>query len=185
MFLALTGDMSKGEKMGVALTTSVSVFLIMGLSVFGGKYILGFFGITVEDLRVAGGILIMLMAISMVRAKEDESRHSDKEHEAAKAKDSIGVVPLAIPLMAGPASISTAIIEGATYHTLTGRIVLLAIIFGLSLVLWLAMILAEQIGRVLGYNGQKVLSRVMGLILLALSVEFITKGVKAIFHLTP
>ena len=68
-FLALTGDMSKGEKMGVALTTSVSVFLIMGLSIFGGKYILGFFGITVEDLRVAGGILIMLMAISMVRGQ--------------------------------------------------------------------------------------------------------------------
>ena len=185
VFLALVQGMTKSQRLKIAMTTSVSVFIIMTVSIFTGKYLLSFFGITADDLRVAGGILIMLLAISMCRAQEEDTRHSQKEHEAAKTKDTnIGVVPLAIPLMAGPAAISTAIIEGATYNSITGRTVLVAIILALSGLLWLAMLLAEEIGRFLGYNGQKVLSRLMGLILLALSVEFLSKGIKAIFNLS-
>ena len=109
VFLGLTGGMNKGQKMKVAFTTSMAVFIIMMISVFGGHHVLSFFGITINDFRIAGGLLIFLMAISMARAKEKEDgmRYSDKEHEEAKTKEAnIAVVPLAIPLMAGPAAIS-------------------------------------------------------------------------------
>jgi multiple antibiotic resistance protein len=186
VFLGLTGAMDKPQKMKVALTTSVAVFVIMMIAVFGGHHVLSFFGITINDFRIAGGFLIFLMAISMARAKENEGgmRYSEKEHHEAKTKDAnIGVVPLAIPLMAGPAAISVSIIDAELCNTFSSRLILVAIIAGLSGVLWLAMALAEEIGRFLGHTGQQVLTRVMGLILLALSIEFLVVGIQGAFHL--
>ena len=185
VFLGLTGGMNKGQKMKVAFTTSIAVFVIMMISVFGGHHVLSFFGITINDFRIAGGLLIFLMAISMARAKEEGMRYSDKEHKEAQTKDAnIAVVPLAIPLMAGPAAISVSIIDAELCNALASRLTLVGIIAGLSVVLWVAMALAEQIGRFLGHTGQQVLTRVMGLILLALSIEFLVVGIQGAFHLT-
>ena len=185
VFLGLTGGMKKAQKMKVAFTTSIAVFIIMMISVFGGHHVLSFFGITINDFRIAGGLLIFLMAISMARAKEEGMRYSDKEHKEAQTKDAnIAVVPLAIPLMAGPAAISVSIIDAELCSTLASRLTLVGIIAGLSVVLWVAMALAEQIGRFLGHTGQQVLTRVMGLILLALSIEFLVVGIQGAFHLT-
>jgi len=186
VFLGLTGGMDKSQKMKIAFTCAIAVFVIMMISVFGGHHVLSFFGITINDFRIAGGLLIFLMAISMSRAKEkgDGMRYSDKEHKEAKAKDSnIAVVPLAIPLMAGPAAISVSIIDAEMCNILSSRLILVAIIAGLSAVLWVAMALAEEIGRFLGHTGQQVLTRVMGLILLALSIEFLVVGIQGAFHL--
>ena len=185
VFLGLTGGMNKGQKMKVAFTTSIAVFIIMMISVFGGHHVLSFFGITINDFRIAGGLLIFLMAISMARAEKEGMRYSGKEHEEAQTKDAnIAVVPLAIPLMAGPAAISVSIIDAELCSAFASRLILVGIIAGLSVVLWVAMALAEQIGRFLGHTGQQVLTRVMGLILLALSIEFLVVGIKGAFHLT-
>jgi multiple antibiotic resistance protein len=186
VFLGLTGGMNKSQKMKVAFTCAIAIFVIMMISVFGGNHVLSFFGITINDFRIAGGLLIFLMAISMSRAKEkgEGMRLSDKEHSEAKTKDSnIAVVPLAIPLMAGPAAISVSIIDAEMCNTFASRLTLVGIIAGLSIVLWVAMALAEQIGRFLGHTGQQVLTRVMGLILLALSIEFLVVGIQGAFHL--
>lgn len=185
VFLSLAGEMSRGEKMKTALRTAVSVFIIMTAAILGGKYILYFFGITVNDFRIGGGVLIFLMALSMARAKEKEERYTDKEHEAAVEKGGgIAVVPLAIPLMAGPAAISLAIIDGSLCTTVSSKLILLLIIAGMSLVIWLSMVLADEIGRILGHNGLKVLSRVMGIILLAVSVDFLVQGVRYAFNIS-
>ncbi len=186
VFLGLTGEMTGSQKMKVAFTTCIAVFVIMMIAVFGGHHVLSFFGITINDFRIAGGLLIFLMAISMARAKEHESgmRYSDKEHEEAKKKTTnIAVVPLSIPLMAGPAAISVAIIDAEMCDAFASRLLLVGIIAGLSALLWVAMALAEQIGRFLGHTGQQVLTRVMGLILLAISIEFLVVGIKGSFKL--
>jgi MarC family membrane protein len=187
VFLSLAGDMTKGEKMRTAITTAISVFIIMTGAIFGGKYILTFFGITVNDFRIAGGVLIFLMALSMARAKEAEERYTDKEHAMAlqqKEKRSIAVVPLAIPLMAGPAGISLAIIDGALCSTITSKLILISIMVAISLILWLSIILANEIAKLLGHNGLKVLSRVMGVILLAVSVDFLVEGIRQAFYIS-
>ena len=188
VFLSLAGDMTQGEKMKIAITTAISVFIIMTGAVFAGKYLLAFFDITVNDFRIAGGILIFLMALSMTRAKESGERYTDKEHATAmeqKETRNIAVVPLAIPLMAGPAGISLAIIDGAICATMTSRLILIAIITVMSFLLWLSMILANEIGEFLGHNGLKVLSRVMGVILLAVSVDFLVEGIRQAFYISP
>jgi len=185
VFLGLTGGMSKAQRMKVAMTTSIAVFIIMLIAVFTGNHVLSFFGITISDFRIAGGILILLMAITMARAKDEGMRYSDKEHTEAKSKDTnIGVVPLAIPLMAGPAGISVAIIDADLCNTVMSRIILVIIIACLSALLWVAMVLGEKIGKFLGHTGQQVLTRVMGLILLALAAEFLVVGIQGAFHLT-
>ena len=185
VFLGLTGGMPRGQRMKIAMTTSCAVFIIMIIAVFAGNHVLTFFGITISDFRIAGGILILLMAITMARAKDEGMRYSDKEHAEAKAKDSdIAVVPLAIPLMAGPAGISVAIIDADMCNTLMSRSVLVIIIAALSALLWVAMALGEEIGRFLGHTGQQILTRIMGLILLALAAEFLVTGIKGAFHLT-
>ncbi len=184
VFLSLAGDMTKGEKLRIAVTTAVSVFIIMTGAMFGGHYILSFFGITVNDFRIAGGVLIFLMALSMARAKEGGERYSDAEHTAAVEKGgNIAVVPLAIPLMAGPAGISLAIIDGAMAATVAEKLVLVSIIAAMSFILWLSMVLASEIGKVLGHNGLKVVSRIMGLILLAVAVDFLIVGIRQAFDL--
>lgn len=190
VFISLTGEMNKRQRMKIAMTTASSVFIIMAIAIFGGKYVLVFFGITVNDFRIAGGVLIFLMALSMARAKEESERYSEKEHESAKSKTmldntNIAVVPLSIPLMAGPASISLAIIDGALCDTIALKTILVGIIFGLSIILWISMALADFLGGLLGHNGIKVLTRVMGLILLALSVEFLITGISVAFGLSP
>lgn len=185
VFLSLAGEMSRGEKMRTAVTTAVSVFIIMTGAMLGGHYVLYFFGITVNDFRIAGGVLIFLMALSMARAKEKEERYTDKEHETAiEDRGNIAVVPLAIPLMAGPAGISLAIMDGAICTTFGSKLILLLIIAAMSFLLWLSMVLAEEIGKLLGHNGLKVLSRIMGVILLAVSVDFLVVGIRQAFNLS-
>ena len=182
VFLALTSDMPRPRQMRIALTTSLSVFLIMTIVIFTGHRLLVFFGITVNDFRLAGGVLIFLMAISMARASDEGMRYSDKEHAQAKqSAPNIAVVPLAIPLMAGPASISVAIIDAGVCSSLASRAILTGIVAGLCLVLWVAMALAEEIGRRLGTTGRQILTRVMGLILLAIAIDFLVVGIRHAF----
>jgi len=89
VFLGLTGGMSKAQRMKIAMSTSIAVFIIMIIAVFAGNHVLSFFGITISDFRIAGGILILLMAITMARAKDEGMRYSDKEHAEAKSKTQI------------------------------------------------------------------------------------------------
>lgn len=185
VFLSLAGEKPAPARRKIALTTAVAVLVIMTVSVFCGGPLLDFFGITVDDFRIAGGILILLMALNMARGEHEGMRYSDKEHEEAREKGSnIAVVPLAIPLMAGPAAISAAVLYGGECGAAGPRAVLMGMIAALCGVLWLSMMLAGQIGRILGHTGQQILKRIMGLILLALAVEFVLTGISNTFHLT-
>lgn len=186
VFLALTTDSTHKARKKIALSCATAVFIIMIISVFTGAKLLSFFGITVGDFRIAGGLLILLMALNMAQAQHEGMRYSEKEHEEAmgKAQDNIGVVPLAIPLMAGPAAMCTAVIYAGDCKTVADQGVLIGIIAGLCAVLWISMTLAESIGKILGTTGQQILKRIMGLILLALAVDFIVAGIRQTFHLT-
>ncbi|MEW5736590.1 MAG: MarC family protein [Thermodesulfobacteriota bacterium] len=184
VFLSLTGDATPARRKKIAVTCAVAVFIIMTISVFTGEKLLYFFGITVADFRIAGGILILLMALNMARAQHEGMRYSPQEHEEAMGKaDNIAVVPLAIPLMAGPAAMCTAVIYAGDCNTIETRSALIAIIGALCAILWISMLLADHIGRILGTTGQQILKRIMGLILLAMAVEFIVAGVGETFRL--
>ncbi|HVO76446.1 MAG TPA: MarC family protein, partial [Candidatus Bathyarchaeia archaeon] len=144
--------------------------------------ILKLFGISIASFRIGGGILLMLMAIAMMNAKISPAKRTDSEEEEAHGKENVGVVPLAIPLLAGPGAISLVIIYA---HKITGVINTVFLVLSIVIVaamMWGALRLSARISKLLGQTGINIATRIMGLILAAISVEFIASGYKVLFR---
>ncbi|MGD8593024.1 MAG: YchE family NAAT transporter [Gammaproteobacteria bacterium] len=178
MFLSLTTNQSTGERNRTSVLAAATVLMVLGVSLLMGEAILHFFGITIASFRVAGGILILLIAISMMHAKLSAAKQTEEEAQDAAEKDSIAVVPLGVPLLAGPGAISTIILfahrDSSLLHYVIGGMEILS----LALSIWLSFRLAPAIGKLLGKTGINIITRIMGLIIAALGVEFMTNGLK-------
>lgn len=180
-FIGLTQGASRPERRKITRQASIAVFLILTASYLAGEAVLGFFSISVASLRVAGGVLIFGMAWSMLQATVSRAKQTREEALEAGERDSIAVVPLAMPLLAGPGAISLMIIvagrtEGLVNHglTLLGTAVM-------ALTTWGLLLVAGPITKALGRTGLNVATRFMGLILAAIAVEFISSGLLDIF----
>jgi multiple antibiotic resistance protein len=138
-------------------------------------------GTSLASFRVGGGIVLLLMALAMLRGQTDAVRTTPAEKAEAEDKRTIAVVPLAIPLLAGPGSISTVIIQmhrsDAEYHSL----LVILIITLVCLFLWLVLRMAATIGKVLGQIGLNIINRLFGLILTAIAVEIMANGLRELF----
>lgn len=178
IFLSLTTNLSTAERNRTALVAAITVLLVSGASLLMGEAMLDFFGITIASFRVGGGILILLIAISMMHARLSETKQTEEESQDAAEKDSIAVVPLGLPLLAGPGAISTIILFAHRGVTVTHYLIGGAVILLLALSIWLSFRMAPTIGRLLGKTGINIITRIMGLIIAALGVEFITNGLK-------
>ena len=179
-FLSLTTDMSSSEKAGTIRIASISVFCVIAVTALLGQQIIAFFGISVGSLEVGGGIIMLLMAINMLNAQVGNTRSTPEERHEAEMKNSIAVVPLAIPLLTGPGSISTVIVYSASvvhWYDRLGLVVIGAVLAGLC---FGALMLAEPIARWVGRTGINIGTRLVGLMLSALAVEFIVNGLKAL-----
>ena len=180
VFISLTEAMSDAERLANARRTAVAVGVVLSVATLLGQQILSLFGISIDSFRVGGGLLILLMAVSMMHAKMSGAQHTDKESEEAQVRADVAVVPLAIPLLAGPGAISTAIIyahrDMAWMHAaLLGEIWLAAFL------VWLTLRSAMPISRALGTTGINIATRLMGLVLAAIAVEFIVNGLKGMW----
>ncbi|KVF68064.1 hypothetical protein WS75_30190 [Burkholderia sp. FL-7-2-10-S1-D7] len=179
-FLSLTAQQSDIERRRTIRIASVSVFCVMTVTTLLGQQIIDFFGISVGSLEVGGGIIMLLMAINMLNAQIGNTRSTPEERHEAELKDNIAVVPLAIPLLTGPGSISTAIVYAANSRHWYERAGLVAIGAVLALLCFFAMRLAEPIANWIGRTGINIATRLMGLMLSALAVEFIVNGLRAL-----
>ena len=151
------------------------------MSLFIGEFVLNFFGITINSFLVAGGLLILLLAISMMHAKTSRIKSTAEEEEESEGKDSIAVVPLATPLLAGPGAISTVILYahkgiGIRHYLIVGLIILT-----LTLLLFIIFKFVPYISKYISQTGINVFTRIMGLILAAIAIEFIASGLKGLF----
>ncbi|MCA8434265.1 MarC family protein [Burkholderia seminalis] len=179
-FLSLTAQQTDGERRRTIRIASVSVFCVMTVTALLGQQIINFFGISVGSLEVGGGIIMLLMAINMLNAQIGNTRSTPEERHEAELKDNIAVVPLAIPLLTGPGSISTVIIYAANAHHWYEQAGLVAIGAALAFLCFVAMRLAEPIANWIGRTGINIATRLMGLMLSALAVEFIVNGLRAL-----
>jgi multiple antibiotic resistance protein len=178
---ALASRSGETEPKKIAGTVALTVMTILLLALFIGENLLLFFGISIHSFMVSGGILLMLMAISMLQAKTSETVQNKVEAEEGGAGESIAVVPLSMPLLAGPGAISTVILYAqsgtGTKHYLfmsLDIIIVAAILWGvISCIPWLT--------RHLSQTGINIFTRLMGVILSALAVEFIAAGIKGLF----
>ncbi len=179
-FLSLTSEQSEGERRRTIRIASISVFCVIAVTTVLGQQIISFFGISVGSLEVGGGIIMLLMAVNMLNAQIGNTRATPEERDEAESKNSIAVVPLAIPLLTGPGSISTVIVYAASAHHWYERIGLVVIGAVLAVICFLSLRLAEPIARWVGQTGINIGTRLMGLMLSALAVEFIVDGLKAL-----
>lgn len=179
--MALTADASDEEFKRTIKITVVSVLVILLAALFTGEFLLALFGISVNSFRVAGGILLLLMALSMLHARQSAITFSKEEASSAGSRDSVAVVPISMPLLAGPGAISTVIIytqkSPAPLHYLFMGLDIVVLV----LLLWLAFLAIPWISRHITQTGINIFSRVMGLILAAIAVEFIANGIKGLF----
>ena len=185
IFVSLTSNTTIQQKNQTAKTASLAAGITGLISVWIGEHILIFFGISISSFKIAGGILLLLMAINMLNAKTPNAKNTKEELEEAHEKSTniseIAVVPLAIPLIAGPGAISTIIIYSQQEKTLIHLFYMSIIIFLISLIIFLSLRGSTYITKKLGITGINVISRVMGLILASISIEFIISGLLVVF----
>ena len=174
IYLSLTGQHKKINKKNVAKMTALTVFIILVVSLFLGDKILNIFGITMPSFQICGGILLLIMAIYMMLGRNQimESTQNNKSE-----KELIAFVPLSIPLLAGPGAISNMIIAAHQAPNFINQTFLILPCIFVSLSIWLTLIFAENISKVIGAVGTKIITRVMGLLLGSMAIEFITRGV--------
>lgn len=180
IFISATLGWSAEDREHTAKVAAVTVFLVLVSSVFFGDLILGFFGISIASFQVGGGILLMLIAISMMHGKQSQRPTPEEEQEAAD-REVLAIVPLSIPLLAGPGAISSMIIAAQQTKTLWGHIVLVLPVAAVCLIAWITLRLSVVIAHKLGTIGINIVTRLMGLVLAAMAVEFIAHGINGLF----
>ena len=179
LFLGFTENLKK-ERQTIAKTTAMAVGAILIVTLVLGEFILDFFSISVDAFRVAGGILLMFIAFQMLHARHGRTRHTPEEDEEAQDADSVAIIPLAMPLIAGPGAISTVILYGNQAKTVIDSLLLAAICVVLATCIWSILRIAPLIEKRLSQTSINIMTRIMGLILAAMAVEFITGGLKTL-----
>lgn len=178
IIIAFTAGLSRQKRARVGQMASLSVCGIMLVALLLGQVVLEFFGISINSFRVAGGILLLLMSISMLTGpKPFPSDITDGDVTSS----SLAIVPLSTPLLAGPGVISTVILDA---HKAAGfaHIAIMALIIALlSLTVWLTFLAAPQVEKRMGQTGIYIFTRLMGLVLASIAVEFIAGGMKGLF----
>lgn len=181
LFLAVTTGMNRKERSQVALRASIIGFIILALFAIAGAHILMMFGITLGAFRVAGGLLLFWIAFEMIFERRQE-RH-EKSATIAITKDhirNVAAFPLAIPLIAGPGAISATVLLGGTFPTFATRLALLGILLACIVISYVVFLLAERVDRFLGETGRSILTRLLGVILAALAVQFVADGIRSL-----
>jgi multiple antibiotic resistance protein len=184
-FIHYTQGFNAEQRRRTIVTASFSAFVVIAACALLGLQILDFFSISLASFQVGGGLLLLLSAMNMLNARPAEAKPQTHELEDGAAKaamgDSIAVVPLTIPLLTGPATMSTVVIyaEKAESALQVAMLVGYGVVIGLATAICFS--LAEPIARVLGKTGINVMTRLMGLILAALAIEVMASGLHKLF----
>jgi len=181
IFIGLTPDASAQERKRIAKTASIAVAVIILTFVALGDSLIRLLGISMGSFQVGGGILVMMISLSMMNAAPTATKTTRQETEEAGGRANIAVVPLALPLLTGPGTISTVIIYSGHAHGWWAYLSLVICALLIALACYVAMIAATPVSRMLGQTGINIVNRVMGMLLAALSVEIIADGAVKLF----
>ena len=177
VFVALTANTAEWERKKIARIASISVLIVLLVSALLGERVLELFGISIASFKVGGAILVMMAALSMMQAMPARDKQTPEEAKEAEDKASIAVVPLAIPLLAGPGAMSTIIIYASEKKSFTHLAVVCLVSVGIALVTWVALRVASKVGARMSKTTINVATRIMGLLLAALAVEIFAGGI--------
>jgi multiple antibiotic resistance protein len=181
IFLSLTAGLAPNERSRVATVAAFTAALVLVIAALLGRLILAAFGTSIGSLRVGGGLVLLLMAFSTLNPRETLSRQAAEPARNTVVDRQFGVVPLGLPLLAGPGAISTVIVEMRHGAGLGHEALVIACILLTCSTAWGLLRLAQPIGRRIGPGGLTAMSRLFGLLLAAVAVEVITDGLRALF----
>ncbi len=182
IFLSLTQDDSKHSKSKTALWTSINVLIILIVSFFAGQYILNFFGISIDVLRIAGGLIICMSAYGLLMGATGKTRGVSKKVKSdAQQRSDISLTPLAIPMMAGPGAMSLLIAMYQDYPDYLDKIIIISAIVVSCLVIFIVLKSSGYISRLLGASGIVAISRIVGFLVMAIGIQYIINSLIIIF----
>jgi MarC family membrane protein len=181
IFASLTGNKSLEGKKKTAFVAGSAILIILITVTWTGDLILRGFGIDIASFETAGGLIIALMGISMLHARTSETHHNKEEDKEAKSKDSVAVVPIAIPIVAGPGAITTIIVNTHRFPTIEDKVFISCVSLLIALILWLTFYFSAPVSRLLGVFGINIVTRIMGIILTAIAFGMMASGFKALF----
>ncbi len=172
LYISLTSNMDENEKKKTRYESTIYGFVILLFFAFAGDYILSLFGISIEALEIAGGILILLIGIEMVR-EGDKPKISKKGEESFQESGDVGIVPLATPMLAGPGAISLIIILMKTYNYI---LVLISMVL-VFLTVYIFFLYADKVFKLIGLKGTRAFTRILGLLVAAFAIQYILNGI--------
>lgn len=179
-YLVVTQNETPAERKGTALRACVAMGLLLVVFAAAGRFIFQAFGITLPAFRVAGGLILWLVALDMVRAQRS-TQEGKEELSEGQAKEDVAVTPLAIPILAGPGAISTVMVLAGEVRSVTHGVVVYGAIVVTALVSYVTLRLGERLVELMGQTGIKVMTRIMGLLLAAVATQFIITGIRDAF----
>lgn len=182
IFVGLTQDDSKQERSRISLWTAVNVFIILMISYFAGKYVLAFFGISIDSLRIAGGIIIVSSGFSLLTGNFSKKKGVNKKvQNDAMHRNDIALTPLAMPMLAGPGSISLLIAFYQEHSEISQKVICCLAVLLVAFSIFLILKSAHYLSRILGASGIVAISRIIGFIVIAIGIQYITSAAINIF----
>ena len=175
-FLAVTADQDAVRRRRTARKASLTAFVILTGFGIAGTYIFRLFGITLPAFEISGGIILLLIGLDMLEAKRSATQESPDETQAASSKDDVGIVPMGIPMLAGPGAITSVMVLVGQAQTHWQMAAIFGSITITAAICYLVLGSADRVARMLGETGIRILVRIMGLLLVALAVQYFVNG---------
>ena len=175
-FLAITADADAAKRKRMARKACITCFIVLAAFALAGQFIFKLFGITLPAFQIAGGLILLLIGIDMLQAKRSPTQESSNEAEEASHKEDAGIVPLGIPMLAGPGAISSVMVmvgQASSYWQMAAILGSIGITAAVS---YAVLSGAERLQKLLGQTGIRILVRIMGLLLVALAMQFFVNG---------
>jgi multiple antibiotic resistance protein len=176
MFLAITADSPQTERRQMAQRSAWTCAIVLSVFAVAGSLIFKMFGITLPAFKIAGGIILLQIGMDMLQARPSGTKATPEETEEGAAKADASIIPLGMPMLAGPGAISTVMVLVGESHTVWQHGIVYATILLTSFISYLILNGADRVRRYLGETGIRILSRLMGLLLVALAVQFVANG---------
>jgi multiple antibiotic resistance protein len=176
-FLALTSNQSRKERIKTARLASLISYVVLVMTFFCGEWILRIFSISLPAFQIAGGLILLLVGVDMVQARRTSTKVTSEEHQAGLDKDDVAVTPLAMPMLAGPGAMTTVILLTTRAETLLCKSILVMNLTVIAVMTYAVLHAVSVKSSIIGVIAMKIMTRLMGLILSAIAVQFILNGI--------
>jgi len=175
-FLAVTAGQNEAKRKKTARKASMTAWVVLTAFAVAGQYIFRMFGISLPAFEISGGVILLLIGLDMLEAKRSPTQESPSETQAASAKEDVGIVPMGIPMLAGPGAITSVMVLVGQAQTHWQMAAILGCIAFTAGVCWVVLHFAARIAQAMGETGIRILIRIMGLLLVALAIQYFVNG---------